>query len=523
MKPRTLPCSVSYGNHVPITTGSRSWASGFYKRTLRERQNILIEAFPEVFGRNSLETISLDMNSQSVYVTPDTSSCRSPIEVDPTTIGLPVGLALNFVINDKPIVIPMAIEEPSVIAAASGAAKTIKKFTAVAPEKNMITSQIAVTNIPESKMDDAITNIQTHKNSIISLANTFVPNMIKRGGGVRNITTRRIRRKRNPHPRHVELCQENFTEWLIVHVQIDVCDAMGANCANAVAEGIATKIEDITGGKVSLRIVSNFSTERIVKASFRVPVASLGYKTHTGRSVALGIVQAYEMAQIDPYRATTHNKGIMNGIDAVALATGQDWRAIEAGAHAWAACRNDIERYEPLTMYWIEKEDRMEENGQRDDTGLYLCGEINVPICVGTAGGVLATNPVYKYNLGLMGNPSSSELAMAMACVGLAQNFAALRALTTEGIQQGHMKLHAKNIVIAAGCPSSAITTVTDRMVDTGRISFAAAKDLIGTTAKKGMEVIKNGEKNFGEITASLECSPSVLVTLWRTEINNKV
>ena len=149
-----------------------------------------------------------------------------------------------------------------------------------------------------------------------------------------------------------------------------------------------------------------------LQASFRIPVASLGYKTHTGRSVALGIVQAYEMAQIDPYRATTHNKGIMNGIDAVALATGQDWRAIEAGAHAWAACRDDIERYEPLTMYWIEKDEGMEENGQRDDTGLYLCGEINVPICVGTAGGVLATNPVYKYNLGLMGNPSSSELAM---------------------------------------------------------------------------------------------------------------
>jgi hydroxymethylglutaryl-CoA reductase len=279
-----------------------------------------------------------------------------------------------------------------------------------------------------------------------------------------------------------------------------------------------------------------------LQASFRIPVRNLGYKCHTGRSVALGIVEAYEMAQIDPYRATTHNKGIMNGIDAVALATGQDWRAIEAGAHAWAACGDEksTTRYEPLTTYWIEKEEIIGDNNQMDNAELYLCGELRVPICVGTAGGVVGTNPVYRYNLGLMRNPSSSELAkvsmanvnvlvirrnlmhmmifslwyfliyilQAMACVGLAQNFAALRALTTEGIQRGHMKLHAKNIVMAAGCPSHAITTVTDKMVDTGQISLAAAKNFIDATVKKGIDLIKNGDSDVGSVTSPLECAP---------------
>jgi len=275
---------------------------------------------------------------------------------------------------------------------------------------------------------------------------------------------------------------------------------MGANCASTVAEGVAPFLSELTGGRIGLRIVSNLNVERISKASFRIPVHMLAYKSLSGKEVAARIIEAYEWAEVDPYRATTHNKGIMNGIDAVALATGQDWRAIEAAAHAWACdgvrTVNDNfqsnNSYRPLSTYWIEKDEQLAATVKSDDECLMFCGELELPITVGTAGGVLKTNQVYTYNLGMMGNPNAKELSMSMVCIGLAQNFAALRALTTEGIQRGHMSLHAKNVAIAAGCPTNAVTCVAQKMIEKGKITLSSAKDFIEIHLNEQVNISKN-------------------------------
>jgi len=231
----------------------------------------------------------------------------------------------------------------------------------------------------------------------------------------------------------------------------------------------------------------------------------LAYKSLSGKEVAARIIEAYEWAEVDPYRATTHNKGIMNGIDAVALATGQDWRAIEAAAHAWAcnSVRTDNSQsnnsYGSLTTYWIEKDEQLATTGKTDDKCLMFCGELELPITVGTAGGVLKTNQVYAYNLGIMGNPNAQELAVSMVCIGLAQNFAALRALATEGIQRGHMSLHAKNVAIAAGCPTNAVTSVAQRMIEKGKITLSSAKNFI--------EIYMNEHNNLSTLSNQIQCN----------------
>ncbi|CAG8773315.1 1266_t:CDS:2 [Gigaspora margarita] len=518
--------------------------SGFYKKTLKERQNQLKITFPDLFDPPSPATSIAPSVSpvSSVYSTPLTSICSSPIsreyseenksndtlnginneqfnylikkleslniDQDPFpikgldehiadkmiencvgTIGLPVGLALNFIINEKPIIIPMAVEEPSVIAAVSGAAKTIssyKGFTAVAPERNSIIAQVVLLDIPQNSLNLAV--------------NKFCANMVKRGGGVFDMSVRRISRTNNRNKKHHPISSENFREWLVVHLHIDVCDAMGANCASTVAEGVAPHLSELTGGRIGLRILSNLNVERMTRASFRIPLSLLSYKSYTGKEVAARIIEAYEWAEIDHYRAITHNKGIMNGIDSVALAAGQDWRAIEASAHAWACdgVRGDYSQsnnYRPLTTYWIEKDDQLADCRKEGDDCLMFCGELELPITVGTAGGVINTNPVYLYNMGIMGNPNAKELSMIMVCIGLAQNFAALRALATEGIQRGHMKLHATNIAFAAlrcyedetnsSRPSHDIMSVARRMIEKGSITLTTAKELIEESLPK--------------------------------------
>ncbi|KAL7753252.1 hypothetical protein RI367_001027 [Sorochytrium milnesiophthora] len=422
------------------------------------------------------------------------------------TMGLPVGLALNFTINSLPLVIPMAVEEPSVVAAVSGAAKTIcgasvddVGFTASASERNMITAQILLLDIADSDLDAVQSSLTNSKDTLISLGNSFIPSMAARGGGIRNITTRVVKRTANGRSdpalaaalaaavRGSEAATS--TCWCVVHVHIDVCDAMGANCASTVAEGLAPVIREVAGhsARVGLRIVTNLNTTRLSKASFRIPISALAYKSFPGHVVAARILEAYEWANDDPYRATTHNKGIMNGIDAVAVATGQDWRAVAAAAHSWAAGSGRADdadlaekcgthgAYRSLTHYWVEADER----SSSKPTSGWFCGELELPICVGTRGGVLNTNPVYQYALGLMGNPNSQQLAMIMCAVGLAQNFAALRALTTEGIQKGHMHLHARNIAIAAGAPTHAIPEVTSWMITKNRINLSAATEYI--------------------------------------------
>src|SRR5437764_5410666 len=248
----------------------------------------------------------------------------------------------------------------------------------------------------------------------------------------------------------------------IVHLIVDTQDAMGANLINTMCEGTARLLEQITGGKVRLRILSNLADRRLARAGCRIPVAELADFGLTGDEVAHGIAEASRFADADPYRACTHNKGVMNGVDAVALATGNDWRAIEAGAHAFCA-RNG--RYEPLTRWWVEEG--------------ALHGTIELPIQVGTVGGAVKANPLIPVLWRLWGNPGAQTLAGVMAAVGLAQNMAALRALGTVGIQKGHMALHARNLAVSAGAQGSAVEVVARSLIDAGEIKSHCAQEIL--------------------------------------------
>ncbi|KAF9976535.1 hypothetical protein BGZ73_008371 [Actinomortierella ambigua] len=476
------------------------------------------------------------------------------------TLGLPMGLAFNFTINNTPLVIPMAIEEPSVVAAVSSAAKTIstyKGFQATAPVRNMIVAQVQLLDILDDQMDHVVATLEQHRDEIRDEANEYCPNMVLRGAGVQHVTFHRIRRRRRAggagairgydllvkhgviseertaataastegtHPSHVPLSRpKRCSEWLVVHLHIDVGDAMGANCANTVAEGIAPFLAKLSGARIGVRILSNLNVDRMAKSTFRLPLSYLAYKGIPGSEVATRILEAYEWAELDPYRATTHNKGVMNGVDAVALATGQDWRAVESGAHAWAGGagvddirhdhrqehhhhkrkRQDLDDdqqmifrthastfYRSLTRYWIEEDEERLQQGFQGKDALVFCGELEMPLMVGTKGGVLSTNPVHAFTLGVMGYPDSKQLAMAMVSVGLAQNFAALRALVTEGIQRGHMALHARNIAISAGTPPASVEEVAAYMIDTGKIRVGVAKSYM---EKRRLGAFANG------------------------------
>ncbi|KAG0311335.1 hypothetical protein BGZ99_010261, partial [Dissophora globulifera] len=383
------------------------------------------------------------------------------------TMGLPVGLAFNFTINGSSLVVPMAIEEPSVVAAVSSAAKTIstyKGFQAWAPERNMIVAQVQLLDILDSRMDQVVSKLQAQEQVIQEEANEYCTNMVLRGGGVQRVTFHRIKRHvqresfkgqdllvkhgvipaRSLPSRTLNGSQGQCSEWLVVHLHIDVGDAMGANCANTVAEGIAPFLARQSGGRVGVRILSNLNVDRIAKSTFRLPFSHMAYKSLSGKDVAVRMLEAFEWADLDPYRAATHNKGIMNGIDAVALATGQDWRAVETGAHAWAGGagrysehsteatprQNEYKRqpeedsshqqskihrgdaYKPLTRYWIEEDEDRLRDGFTGQDALVFCGELEIPIMVGTKGGVLSTNPVHAFTLGVMQYPDSKQLAM---------------------------------------------------------------------------------------------------------------
>ncbi|KAJ3388355.1 hypothetical protein HDU92_001547 [Lobulomyces angularis] len=447
--------------------------SGFYKKAILERQNHLKLVYPQIFNQKD----SFPLNGLDLQL------ANGMIENCIGVMGLPVGLALNFKINGKPKTIPMVIEEPSVVAGVSGAAKTISSngvgFMASTSEKNIVIAQVQLLDIPDKNLDQVFSDLNKNKESILRIANTYCTSMLNRGGGVLNVEFKKIQKSenlcnKNRFPLNLlkknsinleKILNSNF--HVVVHFHMDVCDAMGANACSTVAEGVAPFLEELTGGRLGLRIVSNLSTDRIAKAKFEINVNKLDYKSISGQIISQRIVEAYLWAKDDPYRATTHNKGVMNGIDAVALATGQDWRAIEAASHVYAVKNG---KYEPLTNYWVE---------ENSDGEFFLCGELDLPICCGTKGGVLSTNPVYAYNLGMMGNPDSQELAMVLVCVGLAQNFAALRALVSEGIQRGHMSLHASNIAIAAGAPPHAINECVNYMIESKRINISTAREYV--------------------------------------------
>jgi len=364
-------------------------------------------------------------------------------------IGLPLGVGLNFLINGRERLVPMAIEEPSVIAAASFAARLIRDaggFFAEADAPLMI-GQIQLLNVAD--VDTATRRLLAATPQILAAANGVHPNMLKRGAGARRIEVR-------PLP------ETPCGPMLVVHLIVDVGDAMGANAVNSMVEALSPMVEELTGGDARLRILSNLADQRLARARVRIPFRCLATDAFTGDAVAQRMMEAWAFADADPYRAATHNKGAMNGIDAVAIATGQDWRGIEAGAHAYAARHG---RYAALTQ-WIAHDEA-------------LVGTIELPLAVGTVGGNLECNPRVRLSLRLLGVESARDLAAVMAAVGLAQNFAAMRALVTDGIQRGHMALHARGLAVAAGAPEDLVEQVVEQMIAAGEIKLSKAREIL--------------------------------------------
>jgi hydroxymethylglutaryl-CoA reductase len=380
-------------------------------------------------------------------------------------VALPLGVGLNFQINGRDYLVPMAVEEPSVVAAVSLAAKIARSGGGFETDcdPSLMIAQVQVTQY--GNLEVARQALLDAKEQLLALANSFHPQMVRRGGGAKDIEVRVLPAPEGPKGEPI----------LVLHVILDTQDAMGANLINTVAEGVAPMVEQVTGGRVYLRILSNLADRRLARATCRIPVSAMADFGMTGEEVALGIVQASRFAEADPYRAATHNKGVMNGVDAVAIATGNDWRAIEAGAHAYCA-RNG--RYEPLSVW------RMEETaGQK-----YLVGRLEMPLAVGTVGGPIRIHPTVQIAHKLLKVSSARELAMVMAAVGLAQNLAALRALGSVGIQRGHMALHARCVAVTAGARGEMVAEIADKLVALGaaHVKLEKARELLALAVSGG-------------------------------------
>ncbi|MDH5622225.1 MAG: hydroxymethylglutaryl-CoA reductase, degradative, partial [Gammaproteobacteria bacterium] len=355
--------------------------------------------------------------------------------------GMPLAIAPNFIVNGRDCIVPLVVEEPSIVAALSGAAALARRtggFSATLRE-SLLAGQIHVADIAD--IGAGLESLHEAREEIRELADRVHPRLKARGGGVREIEFRDLR-------------LDDGSPMIVVQALVDTCDAMGANLVNTVCEAIAPRIAEITGGRVALRILSNLADRSIAMATVRVAVNDLASGEVSGSEVRDRIVRASEIAYADPHRAATHNKGVMNGIDALAIATGNDWRAIEAGAHAWAARTG---AYRTLTRWSAEA------NGD-------LLGAIELPLKVGIVGGTMSLNPAAAIGLEIAGVQSAMELAELMAAVGLAQNFAALRALATSGIQQGHMRLHARSLAAAAGVPDALLEAVIDKLMAGGEV-----------------------------------------------------
>jgi len=406
---------------------------GFYKLTVEERRVIAAEALG----------ISLDELTAAVGEGGLKSDKADKIIENVVGVySLPFALALNVQINGEDFVAPMVVEEPSVVAAASNAAKMIREgggFVAEADAPVMI-GQVQLDEVPDTTRAKEL--ILLHRREIVAIGNDAVAGLVRRGGGVRDLEVRDL-----------------GDGMLVVHMLIDCRDAMGANLVNTVAEAVAPRIQELAGGVIGLRILSNLCDHRCVRVKVRVPPSALAGNGRTGEEVRDGIVRASKFAERDPYRATTHNKGVMNGIDPVVIATGNDWRAVESGAHAFAARSG---QYSPLCTWSRDGED--------------LIGAMEIPMSLGTVGGPSRVHDGAKLGLRVVSPRNASELAMVAACVGVASNLAALRALATEGIQRGHMALHARSVAIAAGAEGADVERVAKVIVARGQINVDAAK-----------------------------------------------
>ena len=411
-------------------------------------------SIPKFFEKNRKEKLEIIKNfsglSDSEIETIENSGggisfekANTMVENAIGTFSLPLGIATNFKINNQDYLVPMVIEEPSVIAAASKAAKIAKiknGFTANADESISIGQiQVVETDVESSK-----SKIMNSTEKLLEIANSKSQTLSKMGKGAKEVTCKTISTDSGP--------------MLIVELIIDVGDAMGANVTNTMCEAVAPHIEQITGGRVVLRILSNYSTRRMVRSTAIFDKEGVG-----GEEVIDNIILAYQFAVNDEYRAVTHNKGTMNGIISVSNATGQDSRAIEAAANAYAAKDG---RYGSITSWFKDKEGN-------------LVGKIEIPLAVGTVGGIINVHPMAKICNKILGVKSAKDLACVMASVGLAQNFSAMRALATEGIQKGHMKLHAKNIASAAGATPEQSEKIVQIMVQENNISLNRAKELL--------------------------------------------
>lgn len=420
---------------------------GFYNLSLEERRQRIAamgllspEEFAALVGEDRLTAEQADHMIENVV----------------GTFALPLGIALNFVVNGREVLVPMAIEEPSVVAAASYMAKLAREgggFIAHTTEPEMI-GQIQVVNVADPEA--ARLRVLEAREEILAEAAQIDPVLQRLGGGPRDLEVRILE-----HPA--------IGPFLVVHLIYDVRDAMGANAVNTACERLAPKIEALTGGRVYLRILSNLADRRIARARCTIPVEALGFEGFSGEEVRDGIIAAWAFAAADPYRAATHNKGIMNGIDPVVIATGNDWRAVEAGAHAYAA-RNG--RYTTLTTWGKDAQGN-------------LVGTIEMPMAVGIVGGATRVHPAAKAALKLMGVRTARELAEIIVSVGLAQNLGALRALATEGIQRGHMSLHARQVAVAAGAQGEEIEQVARRMAADGVVRLDRAQEILEALRKQ--------------------------------------
>lgn len=366
------------------------------------------------------------------------------------TYSLPLGVAVNFLINGREVLVPMAIEEPSVVAGASFMAKLVRQsggFQASSDPSFMI-AQIQILDVQD--LADARGKILASKEQLLAEAREVDPVLSKLGGGPRDIEVRIFE-------------DTPVGPMLVVHLIIDTKDAMGANASNTAAEHLTPSLEGLTGGRVHLRILSNLADKRLARAYCKIPSEKLAFNEFSGEQVRDGVVEAWAFAAVDPYRAATHNKGIMNGVDAVLVATGNDWRAVEAGAHAYAARGGE---YTSLSQWSAHPDGSLE-------------GRLEMPLAVGTIGGATRVHPTAKSSVHLLGIETAQDLAQVIVSVGLAQNLAALRALATEGIQRGHMNLHARQVAIAAGAVGEDIQILAKRMVSAGTINLEYAQKLL--------------------------------------------
>jgi degradative hydroxymethylglutaryl-CoA reductase len=417
-----------------LPTNSR--LAGFFKLSVEARRIAVATAT----GLEPTRLAALDAGSL------DLQRANHMIENVVGTLALPLAIATNFRVNGRDVLVPMAVEEASVVAAASNAAKMIRAgggFAATSDPPWMIAQVQLVRRDPAaSSLGVATEQISGARGELLALADGAHPRLVERGGGARDLEIRPL-----------------ADDMLAVHVLVDCQDAMGANLVNTVAETLAPSLERLTGWEAGLRILSNLADRRCAHVSARIPPEALVAEGRSGSEVVDAIVSASRFAELDPYRAATHNKGIMNGVDAVVLATGNDWRAMEASAHAYAARSG---RYAPLAVW------------RRDESG-WLHGTMTLPAAVGVVGGATKVNPVATLALEILGCTSGVELGQIMAAAGLASNLAALRALATDGIQRGHMSLHARSIALAAGASGREVEALATALVRSGEIKVERA------------------------------------------------